>query len=588
MAPTVGSHPTRGRGGAGDDTPPSYIPPTPCLASGSPHRIVGSSPSPSGPKLRRSHPRGGGQRGAVVVGPRPPRCGDVRRGRALAQVDKAGEEQECPVGPAGGRQEAARAADDAMDGGAQQSCIRDPPGVGSVEQEGDVGEGPPATDLRRSQPLFIHSSSRPLSEEEPRASSLPNIPNPFPELCSPSNSPILNSPPGGQGPPREGACHSLFPEVMVSSCLEANKSMAHSELIQNFLNSGSCPEVQGFLQLREASRKVWKRFYFSLRRSGLYYSTKGTSKDPRHLQYFADLTESNIYYVTQGKKHYGTPTEFGFCIKPYKVRSGVKGLKLLCSEDEQSRTCWMAAFRLFKYGMQLYRNYQQAQARLSQHPWITPTPLQSVSDSALVAMDFSGCTGRVIENPSEVLTAVLEEAQAWRKKTTHRYSLPAACQSSPLSAAIHRTQPWFHGRISREDTQQLIGRQGLVDGVFLVRESQRNPKGFVLSLCHLQKVKHYLILPVSIMAVGGIWGGGGTAGPDAHLSGRVRRKGGSTSPWTTDRPALLTSSSSWSSTRSTVASCPASCGTTAPAWPYEPGAAGTAQHSSAWHHALLP
>lgn len=108
---------------------------------------------------------------------------------------------------------------------------------------------------------------------------------------------------------------------------------------QNFLNSGSCPEVQGFLQLREAGRKVWKRFYFSLRRSGLYYSTKGTSKvrarvgvwlggrsgagadaphppqDPRHLQYFADLTESNIYYVTQGKKLYGTPTEFGFCIK---------------------------------------------------------------------------------------------------------------------------------------------------------------------------------------------------------------------------------------------------------------------------------
>ncbi|NXC75528.1 GRB7 protein, partial [Anhinga anhinga] len=507
--------------------------------------------------------------------------------------------------------------DNAMDGGAQQSSLREPPGLGSAEQEGvpgewDGGEGLP--EVKRSQPLFIHSSSRQLLEEEPRASSLPSIPNPFPELCSPSNSPILSSPALGQGSPREGASHvvkvfgedgacrsleasagttarqlcetlrcledhesvvevqsswppgadsrfvfrknfakyelfksnaSLFPEVMVSSCLEANKSMAHSELIQNFLNSGSCPEVQGFLQLRESGRKVWKRFYFSLRRSGLYYSTKGTSKvrgqprawpggygwaspdtpllpqDPRHLQYFADLTESNIYYVTQGKKHYGTPTEFGFCIKPYKVRSGVKGLKLLCSEDEQSRSCWMAAFRLFKYGMQLYRNYQQAQARLSQPSWIGPTPLvsaappaapvpwgppwssphshcppqRSVSDNALVAMDFSGCTGRVIENPSEVLTVALEEAQAWRKKTTHRYSLPAACQSSPLSAAIHRTQPWFHGRISREDTQQLIGRQGLVDGVFLVRESQRNPKGFVLSLCHLQRVKHYLILP---------------------------------------------------------------------------------------------
>lgn len=50
--------------------------------------------------------------------------------------------------------------------------------------------------------------------------------------------------------------------------------------------------------------------------------------------------------------------------------------------------------------------------------------------------------------------------------------------------------------------------------MFLVRESQRNPKGFVLSLCHLQKVKHYLILPVSAAAGGrgglGVffWGGG--------------------------------------------------------------------------------
>lgn len=31
-----------------------------------------------------------------------------------------------------------------------------------------------------------------------------------------------------------------------------------------------------------------------------------------------------------------------------------------------------------QYGMQLYRNYQQAQARLNQPPWIGPTPLVSV------------------------------------------------------------------------------------------------------------------------------------------------------------------------------------------------------------------
>ncbi|XP_075767699.1 growth factor receptor-bound protein 7 isoform X3 [Pelodiscus sinensis] len=463
-----------------------------------------------------------------------------------------------------------------------------PKGAAFSTSERDKGGLLPGGDMKRSQPLVIQVC-RKLTEEEPRASSLPSIPNPFPELCSPSKSPVLSSPSAGQGPQRESGSHvikvfsedgtcrsmevtagatarhvcemlvqkthalhddswslvelhqhlglercledhesvvevqatwpiggdsrfvfrknfakyelfksspqSLFPEVMVSSCLDANKGMSHSELIQNFLNSGSCPEIQGFLHLKEVGRKVWKRFYFSLRRSGLYYSTKGTSKDPRHLQYFADLNESNVYFLTHGKKHYGTPTDFSFCIKPYKARSGTKGLKLFCSEDEPSRTCWMAAFRLFKYGVQLYRNYQQSQSRRSQPSWIGTTPLRSMSDNTLVAMDFSGCTGRVIENPNEALTVALEEAYSWRKKTSHRYSLPTPGQGSLLSTTIHRTQPWFHGRISREDTQRLIIQQGLVDGVFLVRESQRNPKGYVLSLCHQQKVKHYLILP---------------------------------------------------------------------------------------------
>ncbi|MEE6519023.1 hypothetical protein FKM82_030433 [Ascaphus truei] len=82
-----------------------------------------------------------------------------------------------------------------------------------------------------------------------------------------------------------------------------------------------------------------------------------------------------------------------------------------------------------------------------------------------------------------------------QKKTSHRYSLPTPCHTTLSSAGIHRTQAWYHGRLSRDETQRLIVQQGMVDGVFLLRESTRNPKGFVLSLCHLQKIKHYLILP---------------------------------------------------------------------------------------------
>ncbi|OWK13912.1 GRB7 [Cervus elaphus hippelaphus] len=471
-------------------------------------------------------------------------------------------------------------------------------------------DAPLSGEVKRSQPLPIPTGSprKLLREEELQSTSLPSIPNPFPELCSPSSqSPILGGSSSARGLlPRDTSCphvikvysedgtcrsvevaagataryvcemlvhrsHSLSDEnwglvechpylalgksgrrglpgpggsashfglgrhliqdarlpstdpcflpVTPERALEDHESVAEVqaawpiggdsrivfrknfakyELFKstpNFLNAGSFPEIQGFLHLRGSGRKLWKRFFCFLRRSGLYYSTKGTSKDPRHLQYVADVNESNVYVVTQGRKFYGMPTDFGFCIKPNKLRNGHKGLRLFCTEDEQSRSCWLAAFRLFKFGVQLYKNYQQTLCRHLCPPSGGSPPLRSVSDNTLVAMDFSGHAGRVIENPREALSAALEEAQAWRKKTNHRLSLPTPSSGTSLSAAIHRTQPWFHGRISREESQRLIRQQGLVDGLFLVRESQRNPQGFVLSLCHAQKVKHYLILP---------------------------------------------------------------------------------------------
>ncbi|XP_042199115.1 growth factor receptor-bound protein 7 isoform X1 [Callorhinchus milii] len=286
----------------------------------------------------------------------------------------------------------------------------------------------------------------------------------------------------------------FFPEQLVAGCLEANEGIPHSQLLRNFLNARRCPEIQGFIHVRDKGRKSWRRLYFFLRRSGVYYSTKGTSKEPRHLHYFADVSEGNIYTVTEGRKAFNAPTDFSFCIKPYRTRNGSKDLQLLCADDEQSRTCWMTAFRLFKLGSQLCVNYQLSQQRQEQQEWLKSSPPRNLSETSLVAMDFSGCTGRVIANPEEAWTVALEEGQTWRKKSLQRYSLPSPCQGSVLSAAIHRTQPWFHGRISREEAHRLIIQHGHVDGVFLMRESQRTPTGFVLTLSHQQKIKHFLVL----------------------------------------------------------------------------------------------
>uniref|UniRef100_A0A8C6PGC4 Growth factor receptor-bound protein 10a n=1 Tax=Nothobranchius furzeri TaxID=105023 RepID=A0A8C6PGC4_NOTFU len=287
---------------------------------------------------------------------------------------------------------------------------------------------------------------------------------------------------------------NFFPEHMVTWCHDSDGSIPQAQLLQNFLNSSSCPEIQGFLYVKEPGRKSWKKLYMLLRRSGLYYSSKGTSKEPRHLQLLSDLEDSNIFTIITGRKLHNAPTDYQFCIKPNKVRSDCKELKMLCAEDEQSRTCWMTAFRLLKFGIVLYHNYNVPQQRKSTNSSFS-APVRSVSENSLVAMDFSGRTGRVIDNPVEAQSAALEEGQTWRKRTHRMNVLGSPSPLHPSSLMIHKTQVWFHGRIMREEAHRMIIQQGQVDGLFLVRDSQSNPKAFVLTLCHHQKIKHFQILP---------------------------------------------------------------------------------------------
>ncbi|KAF7665104.1 hypothetical protein LDENG_00155290 [Lucifuga dentata] len=279
---------------------------------------------------------------------------------------------------------------------------------------------------------------------------------------------------------------------MISDSADVSKGMTSSQLIENLLKSGTCPEIQGFLHVKETSRKAWKRAYFFLRRSGLYTSTKGSSKEPRHLQYVADLGDLNVYTVVNSHKQYGAPADFTFCIKPSKNPITVQDLKLLCAENEQTRTCWTSAFRLFKYGQQLQSNYQLS---MTASQSLEGTRRKPKSEEDLVAMDFSGnAGGRVIDNPVEAQSAEREEGRAWRRREALRCSATNQNSGAPVST-IHKTQPWFHGGLSRKDAQRLIEKQGLVDGMFLIRESQQHSQCFVLSLCHKLKARHYLIIP---------------------------------------------------------------------------------------------
>uniref|UniRef100_A0A2K5I3G4 Growth factor receptor bound protein 10 n=1 Tax=Colobus angolensis palliatus TaxID=336983 RepID=A0A2K5I3G4_COLAP len=396
----------------------------------------------------------------------------------------------------------------------------------------------PRQRVQRSQPVHILAVRR-LQEEDQqfRTSSLPAIPNPFPELCGPGSPPVLTP---GSLPPSQAAAKQdvkVFSEDGTSKVVEILADMTARDLCQLLVYKSHCVDdnswtlvehhphlglercledhelvVQVESTMASESKFLFRKNYakYEFFKNPMNFfpeqmvtwcqQSNGSQtqllQEPRHLQLLADLEDSNIFSLIAGRKQYSAPTDHGLCIKPNKVRNETKELRLLCAEDEQTRTCWMTAFRLLKYGMLLYQNYripQQRKALLSPFS----TPVRSVSENSLVAMDFSGQTGRVIENPAEAQSAALEEGHAWRKRSTRMNILGSQSPLHPstLSTVIHRTQHWFHGRISREESHRIIKQQGLVDGLFLLRDSQSNPKAFVLTLCHHQKIKNFQILP---------------------------------------------------------------------------------------------
>ncbi|KAM5273030.1 growth factor receptor-bound protein 10 isoform 2-T2 [Ctenodactylus gundi] len=398
--------------------------------------------------------------------------------------------------------------------------------------------GSPRQRVPRSQPVHILAVRR-LQEEDQqlRTSSLPAIPNPFPELCGPRSPPVVMP---GSLPPSQAAAKQdvkVFSEDGTSKVVEILADMTARDLCQLLVYRSHCvddnswtlvehhphlglercledhelvAQVEGTMasESKFLFRKNYAKYEFFKNPMNFFpeqmvtwcHQSNGSQtqllQEPRHLQLLADLEDSNVFSLISGRKQYSAPTDHGLCIKPNKVRNEPKELRLLCAEDEQSRACWMTAFRLLKYGMLLYQNYripQQRKALLSPFS----TPVRSVSENSLVAMDFSGQTGRVIENPAEAQSAALEEGHAWRKRSTRMNILGSQSPLHPstLSTVIHRTQHWFHGRITREESHRIIKQQGLVDGLFLLRDSQSNPKAFVLTLCHHQKIRNFQILP---------------------------------------------------------------------------------------------
>ncbi len=56
------------------------------------------------------------------------------------------------------------------------------------------------------------------------------------------------------------------------------------------------------------------------------------------------------------------------------------------------------------------------------------------------------------------------------------------------------SQPWFHGRIAREESERLLRENPLKSGKYLLRESNNQLGTYVLSVCYEGNIVHYQIL----------------------------------------------------------------------------------------------
>ncbi|KAM3861814.1 ras-associated and pleckstrin homology domains-containing protein 1-like [Diretmus argenteus] len=191
-------------------------------------------------------------------------------------------------------------------------------------------------------------------------------------------------------------------------------------------SSVSVPEMEGVLWLKEDGKKSWKKRYFLLRASGIYYVPKGKAKASRDLVCFLQLDHVNVYYGQDYKSKYKAPTDNCMVLKHPQIQKKSQYIKYLCCDDVRTLHQWINSIRIAKYGKQLYINFQEAMRRTeAAYDWSSlssssiksgssssslPESQSNHSDSGVSEMTSSGHT-----RSQSVVSSIFSDA--WRRGT---------------------------------------------------------------------------------------------------------------------------------------------------------------------------
>ncbi|XP_031437515.1 ras-associated and pleckstrin homology domains-containing protein 1a isoform X2 [Clupea harengus] len=227
-------------------------------------------------------------------------------------------------------------------------------------------------------------------------------------------------------------------------------------------SSVSVPEIEGVLWLKEDGKKSWKKRYFLLRASGIYYVPKGKAKTSRDLVCFLQLEHVNIYYGMDYRSKYKSPTDYCLVLKHPQIQKKSQYIKYLCCDDVRTLHQWVNGIRIAKYGKQLYVNYQEAMKRTeAAYDWssLSSSSIKSGSSSSSLPESQSNHSSQSDSGVSEgtssghvrsqsAVSSIFSEA--WKRgnqiEETTKVRMEPARASYPLQlpALSHHTLPHSH------------------------------------------------------------------------------------------------------------------------------------------------
>ncbi|XP_077435955.1 ras-associated and pleckstrin homology domains-containing protein 1a isoform X2 [Vanacampus margaritifer] len=194
-------------------------------------------------------------------------------------------------------------------------------------------------------------------------------------------------------------------------------------------SSVSVPEMEGVLWLKEDGKKSWKKRYFLLRASGIYYVPKGKAKASRDLVCFLQLDHVNVYHGQDYKSKYKAPTDFCMVLKHPQIQKKSQYIKYLCCDDVRTLQQWVNSIRIAKYGKQLYINFQEAMRRTeAAYDWssLSSSSIKSGSSSSSLPESQSNHSSQSDSGVSEMTSSGHARSQsvvssvfsdAWRRGT---------------------------------------------------------------------------------------------------------------------------------------------------------------------------